>query len=166
MFRFLSLVLLLGSATLPLRAQDSPLPLEPGSRVRVTLAAEDSARITGDFLTMDWRGVVIEHPVGPSTRRWNAVRLVEVSRGRSRSWTALRRGSYGAFVGMAAGTIAGALLAKELPTSTGESMILGGVGLGMIGGGIGSGLGLIYPYERWEPYVRGGPAVVMSGSAP
>lgn len=153
--RTLSVAVLLSGAAVPLAAQEEPRsPLDMGDRVRVTFQDEDSARVTGSLLQLTWQSLVIEEPGAAARERgWNAIRLVEVSRGRDRGRAAWKGGTLGAFVGMALGSIAGALLAPELPTNTEETMIAGGIGAGLLGGGFGASVGAVFPRERWEPYV-------------
>jgi hypothetical protein len=158
--RCLVVALFLGALSADLSAQQNSLPLDPGTRVRVTLRDDDSVRVTGSFLHLDHQAVAIVEPAsGERVREWSSVRLLEVSRGRSRSYGAWKGGAVGAFVGMALGTIAGALAAQDLQEATdGEvgtesSMAMGGLGFGVLGGTIGAGFGAVFTPERWRPYM-------------
>lgn len=156
MHRWLLPLLLLLVAASGASAQEAAVPLDPGVRVRVTLQNTDSARVTGSVLAMSWDSLVIaESPTGDLAREWTSIRLVEVSEGRSRRWSAVRGATWGAFLGVAAGTISGALAAKSIPYTPGESMALGGVGLGLVGSTLGAGVGALFVTERWRPYVAG-----------
>jgi hypothetical protein len=159
--RCLLAVLLLSATAAGLSAQQSPPPLDPGTRVRVTFRDPDSTRVTGSFVHVDHRIVSItERAAGERVRDWRSVRLLEVSQGRSRAHGARRGGTMGAFVGSALGIIAGAVGALELyrltdgRLRTEGSMALGAVGLGTLGGTLGAGVGALFTRERWMPYME------------
>lgn len=151
-----------GAASAPLAVRRPPehpvpAPFDEGARVRVTLRAEDFPRVTGEFVQMDWRSLVISgEETGPLSRSWSSVRLLEVSRGRTRGGAAWKGATLGAFVGMGLGIISGALVSRYLPTETEASILLGGMGVGLVGSGIGAGVGAVVAPERWHPVIRGG----------
>jgi hypothetical protein len=137
-------------------AQGSP-PLEPGSRVRVSVTEPGSRPFVGTLEALQDERLLLrvdEHshpiPIG-------AIRRVEVSRGRRSStrWTAI-----GAIAGGAAGALAGGCLANRddygvlCGGQNDTKYVIGGITGGLAGGALAAWLGRS---ERWEtvPLERG-----------
>ncbi|HEX2188846.1 MAG TPA: hypothetical protein VHG51_08115 [Longimicrobiaceae bacterium] len=137
-----------------LRAQQAPPALAQGARVRIAAPALSQDPISGTVLSVD-SGWVHLSSADPAAERWlhlSMVESAELSLGKDRGRRAFRGSTWGAFLGVGAGVISGALLARNLPTGVGTSAAIGAVGVGLLGGGIGAGIGALTPRERWRPY--------------
>ncbi len=156
MHRILVAVLFLLASNAGLEAQQRRAPLDPGSRVRVSAPGVFAAPVTGTVVAADadWLQLASADPAEKTWVRLRFVDEVEVSRGTARRQRTWKGSSWGAFLGFGMGVIAGALASKELPTTTGQSVALGGLGVGLVGGGIGAAIGAAIPArERWQGYV-------------
>lgn len=137
-----------------LAAQQKVPPLVPGARVRLVAPVLSQERISGTVVSVDSEWVHIAS-TEPAADRWLHLSLVDsadVSMGKDRRQRAFKGSTWGAFLGFGAGGIAGALLARNLPTGVATSAGLGAMGLGLMGGGIGAGIGALTPREIWQPY--------------
>ena len=130
---------------------DAPATIDPGERIRVTVAQPAASRpLTGTLETLREGSLVVSADGRSHSFALAEVRRVEVSSGRrvSRRWTIL-----GAVAGGAVGAVVGGCLANKddygvaCAGQDDTKYLIGGVVGGVVGGALGAWLGQT---EAWD----------------
>jgi hypothetical protein len=138
-------------ASSPAAAQDRQLV---GARVRITAPTVVPQKITGQVTQFDTAQLVVRDSLTGTEQAFplHSIRLMEISKGRSRGSNAGGRAGLLAFLFGGLGAIGGALIHPA--SSVGTSAALGGAGGVVLGAGLGAAWGAGAPRERWEWSVR------------
>ena len=150
--RILPALLLAAAAARPALAQQGPVTLEPGDRVRMSAPPHTPHRVQGELVLYQGDSIAVREEgtgtvyLAPVTSVRSLAKNVGLDRGRS-----VERGvQLGLFLGASLGAVAGPLMAKDEDTGQFyEKIALSTGGGAVLGVALGAAYGALFARERW-----------------
>jgi hypothetical protein len=151
--RLVPALLLAATAARPALAQQTPVTLTPGDRVRVSAPPHTPHRVQGELVLYQGDSIAVREEgtgtvyLAPVTSVRSLAKNVGLDRGRS-----VRRGArLGLFLGASVGAVAGPLLGTDEDTDQFyETIALSTGGGAVLGVALGAAYGALFARERWQ----------------